>query len=158
MEIKLSFNASPRNVMRKSIIYKDSKDGTLTEGASITDPIFTIPLTEDDISLLQQVNYAFVPTFGRYYFIDDVQFKDQTTAILFLHVDVLMTYGLDILAGTAFVSTTEDYSGASMQNVGHNPDLEETFVTPGGLKAYCGAYTSFAYGLGSGSYVLITAG
>lgn len=55
-------------------------------------------------STLFDYNYCYIPTFGRYYFIDRIDVQSNDTYRLTLSVDVLQTYSDDILNSTGTVT------------------------------------------------------
>lgn len=55
-------------------------------------------------STLFDYNYCYIPTFGRYYFIDRIDVQSNDTYRLTLSVDVLQTYSDEILNSTGTVT------------------------------------------------------
>ena len=58
-----------------------------------------IPLAKDGVTNLKSFNYAYIPDLNRYYFINGIESFNNSIDVLFLEVDVLMTYRAEIIAG-----------------------------------------------------------
>ena len=58
-----------------------------------------IALAKDGVLNLKSFNYAYIPDLNRYYFINGVESFNNSIDVLFLEVDVLMTYKTEINAG-----------------------------------------------------------
>lgn len=72
-----------------------SLSGVLKEVTNVTDPIFKVTtLTPEDIS---KINYVYVPSFSRYYFVNQITFVRNGLYEISCHVDVLESYKDDIL-------------------------------------------------------------
>lgn len=92
----------------------DDVVGTLRAPSSIIDPVIVMHCDNSE-GWRKELNYAYIPEFGRYYFITNIISVEGTkvsntypspTALweLHMHVDVLMTYASQIRAQTAIVS------------------------------------------------------
>lgn len=88
MTIKIYHNYSDNHHVDKSIEELDTLEGTLRDSCSVLDPNIAIEWPGN----LSQVNYIYIPEFGRYYFITDVISIRKNLWSLSCHVDVLMTY------------------------------------------------------------------
>lgn len=58
------------------------------------------------------INYAYVPAWGRYYFVDDIIAENDGLLRFTLSVDVLMTYHVNILNSQQFVVRAESLNSA----------------------------------------------
>lgn len=73
---------------------------TIKNADSILTPVVEISgMSNGSIPLY---NYAYIPAFKRYYFIDDISYG-MGTWLLSMHVDVLASFALDIKASTQYV-------------------------------------------------------
>lgn len=91
MQIKLYNTSSERNRLSKVLTGEVNVTGYLSEDTDVLNPTITVGY---NTSLLSK-NYCYIADFGRYYFITGFTIINQEI-VLFLHVDVLMTYKDDI--------------------------------------------------------------
>ena len=77
-------------------------EGTLREGVNILNPIVKIEYND-----FFTCNYAYIPQFNRYYFIEDVKSVSKNIWDVHLKVDVLMSYKDDILRQFALVDRNQ---------------------------------------------------
>lgn len=103
MNIKFYTNLSEKNAITKNITLLDDFTGTLREESSVIDPVITFT----SLSNLSACNYAYIPEFGRYYFVDNVTCLRNNYYQVSMHVDVLMTYKDQILANSAIIERNE---------------------------------------------------
>lgn len=119
-DIQLYKNSSPTNKVTKDIgSPMDTLQGTLRAGASIIDPSVIVQLSGDQ-EWRTMCNYAYIPAFGRYYYITNIislsgqiDLGGQYTNPyglweLHMHVDVLMSYAEGIKQQTAVVARQEE--------------------------------------------------
>lgn len=72
-----------------------SLTGTLRDSTSLTDPVFKVTtITPEEVGT---INYAYVPAFNRYYFVNQITFVRNNLYEISCHVDVLESYKDDIL-------------------------------------------------------------
>lgn len=103
MTIRLYKNMSEKNHVDKDITQiGEDVTGTLRADCSIIDPVVRLERAVD----LTECNYAYIPEFGRYYFINNIILKNKLYE-LHMHVDVLSTYKETIRANSAVVSRQE---------------------------------------------------
>jgi len=100
MTVKFYTNSSERDEIYKTlsnetilsnVIFKDDSD--------ISDPVLILSGTSQ---LANTINYAYIQTFGRYYFIDKKEISQQRI-YLTLHVDVLESVRSTILNNNAVI-------------------------------------------------------
>lgn len=103
MNVKFYTNLSEKNAINKNITLLDDFTGTLREESSIVDPVITFT----SLSNLPACNYAYIPEFGRYYFVNDITCVRNNYYQVSMHVDVLMTYKDQILANNAIIERNE---------------------------------------------------
>ena len=98
MQIKLYSTKSERNRLTKVLNNEVTLTGNLERACDIVNPIIVL---EYDATLATK-NYVYIADFGRYYFISNIVFDDETM-IVYMHCDVLMSFRADILASIARV-------------------------------------------------------
>lgn len=98
MKVELYQTLSEKNRLTKVLTNKLDLTGHLKDDCNMTDPVITFNLDNN----ILVYNYAYIPAFQRYYFINDVDIINKTMQ-LSLHIDVLMTYKNDILNSTGLV-------------------------------------------------------
>ena len=104
MNIVLYNNISENNAVDKDITQLTSLTGTLREESSIIDPVITI---SDIDGYIANMNYAYIPEFGRYYFITNIESVNNNLWRVSFHVDVLYTYKDEIRANYAIIQRNE---------------------------------------------------
>ncbi len=107
MTITLYENKSEWNKIKKSLntATKIELTGTLKDPTNIETPIITI---ETSSGVLDK-NYAYIPDFGRYYFITDKQVITTNLVKLNLQVDVLMSFQNEILNTPCLIERSAEY-------------------------------------------------
>lgn len=73
-----------------------------------------------------EYNYCYIPDFKRYYFVNNITLQPGKRAILSCHVDVLMTYQIQILNSYATVIRNEDI-GPNYISDNRFPSKQERF-------------------------------
>ena len=145
MELKLYHNASDNRCVTKVIKDEIIISGTLREETSIMNPVITIKRTEP-----VRHNYAYIPEFKRYYFINNVESIRNGIWKLHLEVDPLMSFKGDILALNVVVEKQ------SMKSNGDEYIDDGSLVTDNVM--FKNVY-KFTNGFNNtGEYILITAG
>lgn len=93
------------NVVDKSQHMKLKRilEGTFRDSVSVSNVTVRVENNGD-----VDFNYAFIPEFNRYYFIDDIIVVNNKLADLVLTVDVLMTYKKGIYGLKCFVERNEN--------------------------------------------------
>lgn len=91
MQIKLYNTSSEKNRLSKVLTGEVTITGYLSEESDVLNPAIIVGY---NTSLLSK-NYCYIADFGRHYFITGFTIINQEI-VLFLHVDVLMTYKDDI--------------------------------------------------------------
>ena len=144
MTIEFYNNSSEDNRLNKTITAIKTCTGTLKEASNILDPSVLITLTD-----VTGINYAYIPVFGRYYFVTDISVDRQNLYRVSLRCDVLMSYKSQILTckGILKESTSKNISNYLPSSSWVTLQKDSTFIKtfPSGL-------------LDSGEFILITAG
>lgn len=99
-DVKLCHNLSPVEKIAKNIDAGETFAGcTLKEETSILRPSIRLRATTN----IHTYNYMYIPTFERYYFIDDIKSVNNNVWEIAGHVDVLETYKNSILSNSAII-------------------------------------------------------
>lgn len=106
MTLELYYNASEGNQLDKNIFPVTNLDVHPVEGFSIEDPVLRIGSV--DFSVLSNANYAYIPEYNRYYFIDPPTIANNKIFMLSLHVDVLMSFKSSIRNLVGIISRQEN--------------------------------------------------
>lgn len=142
-DIYLYKNKSEKNKLNKSLTNPVTLTGVLREETSIITPIITISANNP-----YNYNYAYIPVFGRYYFINDILSVNQGAWRLHMQVDPLMSFKAQILNSYVILDdSTDNGSNYLPGDVWVNNVKERTDIVnfPSGLS-------------NEGSFILITAG
>ena len=87
ISITLYNNSSPINAMNKSLSSITTLTGDLREESEVINPAILVQADS-----MANVNYAYIPDFNRYYFVERIESVRTHLWRLHLHVDVLYTY------------------------------------------------------------------
>lgn len=87
MIIKLYTQTIPKNKMFRNLTNEITVIGNVKDTFDILNPIIQLNYN----AALKNVNYAYIPEFGRYYFVSPPIISGKTV-YLKMHVDVLFTY------------------------------------------------------------------
>lgn len=139
MNISLYTNTSDKNHMDKNITQMGSTiSGTLREDCSITDPVIKIAhITDFNIA---KCNYAYIPEFGRYYYINDIVCVGKLYE-LHMHVDVLMSFRGQIRGNSAVIARNE-----SSYNLYLADGVFKTYANPHyQIKKFPSGFSGFHY-------------
>ena len=145
MDIKLYYNTSDNRTIRKNLINEYSISGKLRESCDLINPVLTIQQYK-----VIRYNYAYIPEFHRYYFINKVTSISRNLWRVELEVDPLMSFKGDILALQVVVDKQSSDS------------IGDEYIDDGSLIADNYTFKSvynFNKGFNDhGEYILITAG
>ena len=135
MTIEFYVNQSEKNRLDKTLVSAFNLNGELKEDCSIIDPVIKIV---SDVSSMASVNYMYIPSFSRYYFINNVISINNEICEVHAHVDVLSTYKDEIRAQNAIVSRQE-----RKWNLYLNDGVFKTYQNPYIItKAFSSGFTS----------------
>lgn len=147
MEITLYTNESEKNKLEKTITNSILLEGNLRDESSIINPIILISSNKEDIPYMY--NYAYIPAFGRYYFITDIESVRTGIWRVSMHVDVLMSYKEQIKNLNVIINNSEE-TGANNYLSGNQWITNVKNTTN---------IVNFPNGLNdNGKFILITAG
>ena len=146
MQIKLYKNSSEPERVTKSLSGSITLSGTVRGETNIINPEILIEGSPDDFP--SDYNYAYIPEFERYYYINEVTAYRNNVTLLFMHVDVLMSFKDDILSNEAIVDK-QALAGNMYLNDGSWVHESREFYT---IKSFQNGFND------DGEYILITAG
>ena len=95
MTLNIGTTGDPLHKLNKNITFPEglSLSGDLKEDCDICDPVIEIETTAN----LSGYNYAYIPEFSRYYYINKIENTGAKFWRLSMHVDVLYTYRTQLL-------------------------------------------------------------
>lgn len=142
VSIVLYNNSSPVNAMDKSLSSIATLTGNLREESEVINPTILV-----ERSSMSGVNYAQIPEFDRYYFVERIESVRTNLWRLTLHVDVLYTYRAAIRRNRALIYRQQNRFDLMLDDgifrCKQNPRIYR-YEFPNGLDNF--------------NYVLITAG
>lgn len=122
-------------------------NGTLKGGSSIIAPII---VAEFALGESPDVNYVYIPTFKRYYFINDIKNVNNNIWVFTLYIDVLMSHRDDVLNTPIIASRSSSL---------YDPFLPDSMVRDSTqVEIYTRAWSGVSFTPSSGSYVLAVNG
>lgn len=130
-----------KNRIVKSVPSVSPTTVSIKSPCDLHDPILQLEHSASNIS----VNYAYIPDFGRHYFVDPPEIDDKVD-ILYLHVDVLMSFSVDI-KNSIVIATRSNF---------HNKQFDDNMVKPESDKFI--DYRKLADALTGETYVAIIGG
>lgn len=107
MIIHLYQNLSSPVALDKTLTPYAEFTGTLRGDCSVIDPVITVEIPQETLNITL-LNYAFIPDFNRYYFINSMRVLRKGLWEISMHVDVLRTYAGHIRALPALVARNAD--------------------------------------------------
>ena len=137
MDIKLYHNSSPNNKIGKTLNSETTFTGSFRDSTKVANN-------------LTGFNYAYIPAFNRYYYIENIESYRTGLWLIRLKVDVLESYKDEIKSLDCVIEATEGYAGDNY--------LSDSVSWVTKVKAKTDILT-FSNGLlDNGEYILITAG
>lgn len=104
IEIDLLKTKDENNKLNKTTQEIARVSGTIIDGCSILTPSVRVR----NVVNIRDCNYVYIPSLKRYYFVDDLFFDSNTTTVLKLKVDVLMSHKSEILNTEQIVTRQEN--------------------------------------------------
>lgn len=146
MNITFYKNVSEPERVTKSLLYPLPLTGSLRDSSNVINPEIIIEGNPGNFPTLY--NYAYIPEFGRYYYVGDpVAYRNNLISVP-LSVDVLMSFKDAILANEAVIDK-QDSNGNIYLNDGIWTHEAREFYT---IKSFANGFND------AGEYILITAG
>lgn len=97
ISVQLSTCADDRRVLNKTINNVITTNCSVKGSITITNPVIYVKYNSE----IMGCNYAYIPAYNRYYFIDNVELEPGDIMQITLSVDVLMSYNEQIKNVTA---------------------------------------------------------
>lgn len=122
--ILFQLNRSEKNKVDKTLETKLNLTGELKEDSSIIDPVITVNAS---LGTLSTCNYMTIDTFGRSYFINNIESINNEMVRITAHVDVLSTYKSQIRNNFGIIKRQQNkwnlYLNDGSLKVYQNPDV-----------------------------------
>lgn len=146
MQIKIGYSKDEKNKVSKTFTVKHTyNNAKLKEDTSIVNPTIILGTVDD----LADVNYMYIPTFKRYYYVNNIVALTGSRIALECACDVLNSFKSDIGKCKAIIDKQESTSLSSM------------YINDGSYVNDCRSVTqslAFPSGFTSTDFILITAG
>lgn len=125
MVIKLYKNYSDNRAINKSIKNEIKLTGTLRNtDVSIIDPDILIEQNEK----IFNYNYAYIPEFKRYYYIQNIISVRNNLLMVSMHCDVLMSFKKEFLGNNGYIDNSQKYANMYL-NDSKLPVQQNTEIT-----------------------------
>ena len=105
MTIQLINMTQEKNKVTKNVTAGISIPGTLRDGTDVVNPSILVEKTVESIC---GYNYAYIPEFKRYYFINNISSFRNSLSVISMTVDVLRTYQSTILNSNVIIVRSSD--------------------------------------------------
>lgn len=102
MQLNLYKSLDEKNRIRKTLTDELKLNGALRDASSVMSP--AILIQTDPL----EYNYAYIPEFSRYYFINNITAMRNKAFLIEMKCDVLMTYADDIYKLRALIDRSEE--------------------------------------------------
>ena len=143
--ISLFKTASENNRVVKTLTDEKQLSGELRNQTSVLNPSIRIE-SADNISTY---NYAYIPEFGRYYYITDIVSVRTNCWVVSLRCDVLMSYKDEIQGLDVILNNTQE---TGLSNYLESPNWVNLVKTKTDIKVFPSGLSE------QGEFILITAG
>ena len=143
--ISLFKTASENNRVVKTLTDEKQLSGELRNQTSVLNPSIRIE-SADNISTY---NYAYIPEFGRYYYITDIVSVRTNCWTVSLRCDVLMSYKDEIQGLNVILNNTQE---TGLSNYMASPNWVNLVKTKTDIKVFPSGLSE------QGEFILITAG
>lgn len=109
-------NKSDKRVLNKNLQSLNVLEIQLKENVSYISPVLILR------NFNTSANYVFIPSFNRYYYINDVIFSTGNTFIVYCSVDVLMSFKSEILSTQQLITR---YNDDTISEVKKSPVIDD---------------------------------
>ena len=106
MTIEFKVCVSEPNVIDKTLVSVMSLEGVLRNDSPISNPSILVETNDLSVGDLVRANYAYIPEFGRYYYLKEVTHLRNMLWTVDMKCDVLMSFADAIKASTALFEET----------------------------------------------------
>ena len=124
MNVNFYDNQSNENVINKQLKLITSKNIVFRNIVNEKSPVMIV-----HNRLLDGVNYVEIPTFKRYYYIENNEAYNNQLSRVFLTTDLLMTYQNELLNSEVIITATEKPSYLSNQLPTTNKLISDSYVS-----------------------------
>lgn len=108
MDIKLYTNLDENIKLDKELLGDLTLHCSIIENTDVLNPVVKVKLASiDPFTIIRVYNYAYIPDLNRYYYITDYKMDVGGITIIYLKVDVLMSYKESILNLSALISRNQ---------------------------------------------------
>lgn len=108
MDIKLHTNLDENIKLDKELLGDLTLHCSIIENTDVLNPVVKVKLASiDPFTIIRVYNYAYIPDLNRYYYITDYKMDVGGITIIYLKVDVLMSYKESILNLSALISRNQ---------------------------------------------------
>ena len=108
MEISFYNNVSEKEKIGKTLKNKTTLTGFLKQVTSVINPVITVEMKNPS-----QYNYVHIPSFHRYYFINDMINVKNNLWEIHMNVDVLESFKTQIKANKAIIEKSEQSASSN---------------------------------------------
>lgn len=134
MQVDLYKSTSDNNTIGKALTVVSTVDATIKAPCTIENPSIVLHYNEQ----LKDVNYMYIPYFGRYYFVTGRELLNGERVVFNLAVDVLESFKNDILNVSAVIDRQENKFNAYMVDNEYICDNKSTVET----KKFTGSFST----------------
>lgn len=149
MTIELKQNNSDNRVLNKTLTNIITLNGTLKEPSQISKPSIIIDTSNNSII---SANYAKIPDFNRYYYIDEITEICDGLCRIDMTCDVLMSFKDYIKASIAIIENTEQIGEERVNAYMSSEAYKATVKTKTDIINFPSGFNDLPY------FILITAG
>ena len=113
MNIEIKKTYDDRTKLDKTLTNLKTLTGDLKDPTDILNPVVTVKATDGGTFynyIRKEANYAYIPVFGRYYFINDIEIVNGDCVRFHMHEDVLKSFSSAIKNQKAIIDRTGDSS------------------------------------------------
>lgn len=144
MQIDFYKNTVPKNRLYRNLTGHLVATGHLIDACDVLNPVIKMAYNAYHIN----INYCYIPDFGRYYFIEKYVIEGDTVT-LYMHVDVLYTYRLTILNSQCIAERSSSH---------YNVNLNDNMIQAEQGYRYNISQLPYEFDPSSGSYILMVTG
>ncbi len=117
MKVTFYNNRSDTNIINKNIIELSTVECVWKDEGDVMSPIIYISKSKfDSIEENWRINYCYISTFDRYYFIEQNNVEAGSTIKIICKEDVLYTWKDKILNSSQFIKRATSVDGVSLRN------------------------------------------
>lgn len=144
MQIDFYKNTVPKNRLYRNLTGHLVATGHLIDACDVLNPVIKMAYNAYHVN----INYCYIPDFGRYYFIEKYVIEGDTVT-LYMHVDVLFTYRISILNSQCIAERSSSH---------YNVNLNDNMIQAEQGYRYNISQLPYEFDPSSGSYILMVTG